>query len=109
MLKYRPMIFYVTFFRYIVLSCEHSIKKSQLVPFDDFAEIPSCSICFSPISQINRSLHDVYSILMYKKEAVVKVFEEYFVLKSTIEQQKKKLVSLCKFSYNFTIDSIKEY
>jgi hypothetical protein len=35
---------------------------------------------------------------MYKKEAVVKVLEEYFVLKSTIEQQKKDLVVLCKLS-----------
>ena len=43
---------------------------------------------------------------MYKKEAVVKVFDEYFVLKSTIEQQKKELVVLCKFSYNFIIGHI---
>ena len=92
------MIFYVTFFRYVVLPCEHSIKKSHLIPSNDFAEIPSCSICFSPISQINKSFHDLHSLLMYKKEAVVKVLEEYFVLKSTIEQQKKDLVVLCKLS-----------
>ena len=103
------MIFYVIFFRYIVLPCEHSIKRSQLIPSDDLAEIPSCSICFRPISQINRSLHDVYTILMYKKEAVVKVFEEYFVLKSTIEHQKKELVAMCKLSSNVTIDSNIEY
>ena len=40
---------------------------------------------------------DISEFMMYKKEVVVKVFEEYFILKSSLEQKKKDLSATCKF------------
>lgn len=86
-------------FRYIKLPCKHSVKNSELLERlqnVDLAEIPSCSICLRPISHISRSFKVLNQLLLRKKKAVIKVFEESFVLKSTIEQKKKELVLTCK-------------
>ena len=57
-------------------------------------------ICGSPVPYIGRAfLDDLTNFLMYKKEAVIKVFEEYFVLKSNLEQKKKELVVKSKLTY----------
>ena len=84
--------------------CGHSIKRKQLIEFwaqeENIVDIPSCLICGSPVSYIGRAfLSDLSNFLAYKKEAVIKVFEEYFVLKSNLEQRKKELVAKCKLSY----------
>ena len=67
---------------------------------ENIVEIVACVICGSPISYVGKGVPaDIPEFMMYKKEAVVKVFEEYFVLKSSLEQKKKGLSTTCKFTY----------
>ena len=93
-----------SFLRLVSLSCGHSIKRKQLIESwaqdENIVDIPSCLICGSPVPYIGRAfLDDLTNFLMYKKEAVIKVFEEYFVLKSNLEQKKKELVVKSKLTY----------
>ena len=70
---------------------------------ENIVEIASCVVCGSPISYIGKEVPaDIPEFMMYKKEAVVKVFEEYFVLKSSLEQKKKDMSATCKFIHKLS-------
>ena len=98
---------YQLFERYVTFTCGHSIKRKQLnqswMKDENIVEIASCVVCGSPISYIGKGVPaDIAEFMMYKKEAVVKVFEEYFVLKSNLEQKKKDMSATCKFIHKLS-------
>ena len=95
---------YQLFERYVTFTCGHTVQRKQLnqswMNDENIVEIASCVVCGSPISYIGKGVPvDISEFMMYKKEAVVKVFEEYFILKSSLEQKKKDLSATCKLTY----------
>ena len=98
---------YQLFERYVTFTCGHTVQRKQLTQSwmndENIVEIASCVVCGSPISYIGKGVPvDISEFMMYKKEAVIKVFEEYFILKSSLEQKKKNMSATCKFIYNLS-------